>query len=203
MDKIYLSPAQDGTGEITEKRSRFIGNISRVSSESEALDFIKHIKKKYYDAKHSAYAYITDGIKRYSDDGEPAKTAGLPILDMLDNMQITDCVCVVTRYFGGILLGTGGLVRSYTAAAKAALDNAGIKKMTLHDKYLMKVPYSVFDSLKYISSEFGCEFTDCEFTDKIQLTAICEIDKSSNLLNKITSAFGANIEIEHIECIYR
>lgn len=84
MDSIYLSPEKRGTAEITEKRSRFIGNIVHVDSEEEAVEFVKQIKKEYYDAKHSAYAYITGGVKRYSDDGEPAKTAGLPILDMLD-----------------------------------------------------------------------------------------------------------------------
>lgn len=203
MKNIYLSPAQDGTGEFVEKKSRFIGNISRVTSEGEALDFIKYIKKKYYDARHSAYAYITDGIKRYSDDGEPAKTAGLPILEMLDNQCITDCVCVVTRYFGGILLGTGGLVRSYTAAAKAALENAGIKKMTLHNRFVIKSPYNIFDSFKYIAGECGCEIENCAYTDIITFDAVCDIDNSSDLLQKVSSAFGQNIEIEHKDQIYR
>lgn len=203
MNNIYLSPAQDGTGEITEKRSRFIGNISHVSSEEEALDFIKHIKKKYYDAKHSAYAYITEGTKRYSDDGEPAKTAGFPILDMLDNQGITDCVCVVTRYFGGILLGTGGLVRSYTQAAKVALENAGIKQMTLHDAFTLKIPYSVFNSVKYIASEYGCEFLECEYTDIITVNAVCETNNSDNLYEKLSSAFGINITIEKNGQTYR
>ena len=203
MDNIYLSPAQDGNGEIIEKRSRFIGNISHVTSEQEALDFIKYIKKKYYDAKHSAYAYIVEGIKRYSDDGEPAKTAGFPILDMLDNQKITDCVCVVTRYFGGVLLGTGGLVRAYTSAAKEALENAGIKQMTLHDVFNIKIPYSAFDCIKYIANEFGCEFTDCNYTDIISVTAVCEKEKSNNFCEKIKGAFGVNIILEHIDCTYR
>lgn len=203
MEKVYLSPAMPACAEITEKRSRFIGNIKHVDSEQEALDFVKSIKKQYHDAKHSAYAYITSDTKRYSDDGEPAKTAGLPILEMLDAQKITDCVCVVTRYFGGILLGTGGLVRAYTAAAKLALEEAGIKRLTLHNKYIMTVPYSAFDSVKYICSENECEFLNCDYTDVISVEAVCEEDKSEKLLASLTGAFGASIKIEFTEQLYR
>lgn len=203
MEKIYLSPAKHATVELVEKRSRFIGNITHIDSEQDAIDFVKFIKKKYYDAKHSAYAYITEGTKRYSDDGEPAKTAGLPILDMLDAQGITDCVCTVTRYFGGILLGTGGLVRAYTQAAKLALDEAGIKRMTLHNSYKIIIPYSLFDSVKYVASECGCEIEGCEYTDVITAYAVCESDKSDKMLESINSAFGVNVKIDFDETIYR
>lgn len=203
MEKVYLSPAKRASSEITEKRSRFIGNITHVKSEQEALDFVKSIKKEYYDAKHSAYAYIAGGVKRYSDDGEPAKTAGLPILDMLDAQKITDCVCVVTRYFGGVLLGTGGLVRAYTLAAKEALEEAGIKKMTLHNKYRIVIPYSLFDNVKYVCSQCKCEFTDCNYTDVINVEAVCETDSCDALEKALSGAFGIKIKLEFIEQIYR
>ncbi|MBE7050182.1 MAG: YigZ family protein [Ruminococcaceae bacterium] len=203
MEKIYLSPASSATAEIVEKRSRFIGNIAHIDSEEEALDFIKSIKKKYYDAKHSAYAYITSGIKRYSDDGEPAKTAGLPILEMLDAQKLTDCVCVVTRYFGGILLGTGGLVRAYTAAAKLSLEEAGIKRMSLHSKFIFTVPYSIFDSVKYVAGEVGCEFLNCDYTDVVSVEAVCKEELSQNLIDSLTGTFGTNIKYEFVENVYR
>lgn len=203
MENTYLSPAGFATAEITEKRSRFIGNIAHVESEQAAIEFVKSIKKEYYDAKHSAYAYMVGGVKRYSDDGEPAKTAGLPILDMLDAQKITDCVCVVTRYFGGVLLGTGGLVRAYTLAAKLSLEKAGIKKMTLHNKYQLTVPYSMFDSVKYVCGECECEFIDCAYTDVINVIAVCEAGKCDALKEAINGAFGINIKLEFLEQVYR
>lgn len=202
MSNIYMTVENEASGELTEKRSKFIGNICHVSCEEDAIAYVKAIKKKFYDANHSAFAYITENTKRYSDDGEPAKTAGLPILDMLDNEGISDVVCVVTRYFGGVLLGTGGLVRAYTGAAKLALENAGIKKLLLHDKYKITLPYSLFDSVKYIATECRCTFLNSEYTDKITIDAICKKEDSENLLNKLSGAFGINIKTEHIGEIF-
>ncbi len=202
MQNTYLTPSRPGKSEITEKRSRFIGNMIHINSEDEALEFIKSIKKEYYDAKHSAYAYITGSVKRYSDDGEPAKTAGLPILDMLDAQKITDCVCVVTRYFGGVLLGTGGLVRAYTQAAKLALEDSSIKKMTLHSKYQLTVPYSLFDNVKYVCTEAGCEFIDCSYTDVVNVICLCETEKCEDLEKALEGAFSNNIKLNFLEHIY-
>ena len=196
MEQIYLTPQKEATGELVEKKSRFIGSVCHVANEQIALEYIKRIKKKYYDANHNAYAYITENTKRYSDDGEPSKTAGLPILDMLENQGISDVVCVVTRYFGGTLLGTGGLVRAYTGAAKIALEQAGIKKMELHDKIIITVPYSLFDNVKYIATECNCEFVNCEYTDIITIDAVCKKTETENLFAKMDSAFGINIKIE-------
>ena len=202
MSNIYLTPEKEACAELIEKRSRFIGNIRHINSEEEAMYYIKALKKKYYDANHNAYAYITKDTKRYSDDGEPAKTAGLPILDMLDNQKITDVVCVVTRYFGGVLLGTGGLVRAYTGAAKLALETAGIKKMLLHDSIFLKIPYSQFDSAKYLANECMCQFIDCEYTDIISVSAICKKEDTLNFLEKLSSAFGVAIKAEIVGEIY-
>ena len=128
----YIRIEKNETCEITEKKSRFIAYLAYVTTEEDAQNFVSQIKKKHYDARHNVYAYILNsGGKKYSDDGEPSKTAGYPILEMLENEGVTDVVCVVTRYFGGTLLGTGGLIRAYTKSAKDCLEKAGVKKMIL------------------------------------------------------------------------
>ena len=121
MDKSYKTVYESGTGEIVEKKSRFIASVWPIQTEEDALNIIDQLKKKYWDAKHNCFAYvlgIKDEIQRCSDDGEPAKTAGKPILDILLGEEIHNALIVVTRYFGGTLLGTGGLVRAYQYAAK-------------------------------------------------------------------------------------
>ncbi len=126
----YLTIADIGQGEYVEKKSRFIGIAAPVSSQEEAAAYIAKEKAKYYDARHHCYAYrLRNGFQKYSDDGEPQGTAGLPILDILERKNITDCIIIVTRYFGGTLLGTGGLVRSYCAAGNAAIANAPLLAM--------------------------------------------------------------------------
>ena len=202
MENIYLTPEKEAKSELIEKRSKFIGSICHINSEEEALYYINKIKKEHYDANHNVFAYITNGTKRYSDDGEPSKTAGLPILDMLENQNITDVVCVVTRYFGGTLLGTGGLVRAYTGAAKLALENAGIKKMLLHTSLSVLIPYNLFDSVKYLAGECNCSFVSCEYTDKVLAYAICKKEDTDNLLEKLTAAFGINIKTEILGEMY-
>ncbi len=203
METVYITPALPASAELTEKRSRFIANIKSVNSEKDALEFIKEIKKKYYDAKHNVFAYITEDIKRYNDDGEPSKTGGYPVLEMLSNQNITDVVCVVTRYFGGVLLGTGGLVRAYGSAAKLALEAAGIKRMTLHDELIITVPYSLFESVKHLAGKNDCEFEDCEYSDIVRIKAVCPSQNTEALKNSITGAFGPNIEIKDIDKVYR
>lgn len=126
----YHTIAAQGAGEYVEKKSRFIGVALPVSTQEEAAEAVAREKAKYYDARHHCYAYrLRNGFQKYSDDGEPQGTAGLPILDVLERKNITDCIIVVTRYFGGTLLGTGGLVRSYCAAAGEALANAPLLTM--------------------------------------------------------------------------
>lgn len=130
-EKMYRTVLTGAEDEFTEKRSRFIGTICPVTAEEEALAFIRERQKQYWDAKHNVYAYVLDGgrLCRYSDDGEPQGTAGIPVLDVLQKEHLTDCAVVVTRYFGGILLGGGGLVRAYSHAAKLAVDAGGIVEM--------------------------------------------------------------------------
>ena len=143
-DNVRITVKRAAAATIEERKSEFIANVAPVSSEEEAREFIDSIKKKYYDARHNVFAYVLDGgsVSRFTDDGEPKGSAGIPVLNVL-KMTGVDGVCVVvTRYFGGILLGTGGLVRAYSAAAKAALDEAGIAVMRQYDICTVRCSYS-------------------------------------------------------------
>ena len=142
MKRVTLEKA--ASAELTEKKSVFIGYASPVESEEEAIEFIKAIKKKHADARHNVYAYMLNGggIARYSDDGEPQGTAGVPVLDIIRKGGFCDAVIVVTRYFGGILLGVGGLVRAYSAAARMAVEAAGIVTYDLFTEFSLTVSYN-------------------------------------------------------------
>ena len=163
----YLIPAKEGASEYIEKKSRFLGLIVPVTSEAEARAQLDAVKKREYDARHNCWAYILHtGQKRYSDDGEPQGTAGQPILNVLEREGVQDVLCVVTRYFGGILLGTGGLCRAYTKAAKDALDDAGISELRPWSVLQLDCPYALFERVKLelekrggtvISSEYGAQ----------------------------------------------
>ena len=147
--KEYRTVSQEAKEEFTEKRSRFIGWIKPVKTEEEAIEYINAIKSQHWDAKHNVYAYsLREGqISRYSDDGEPQGTAGVPVLEVLTHSGVTDAVIVVTRYFGGILLGTGGLVRAYSHAASIALKSAGVVIMRpCHQALLHKFCIECFQS---------------------------------------------------------
>lgn len=146
----YLVPSQYGEAEFVEKRSRFIGQVWPVESEKQARERIAETKSKYYDARHNCWCYaIRDGgIVRYADDGEPQGTAGQPMLEVFRRVGIENVLCVVTRYFGGILLGTGGLTRAYAHTAKLALDAAGIAEMRLWTCMDIISPYSLFERIK-------------------------------------------------------
>ena len=165
----YLIPAKEGASEYIEKKSRFLGLIVPVTSEAEARAQLDAVKKREYDARHNCWAYILhSGQKRYSDDGEPQGTAGQPILNVLEREGVQDVLCVVTRYFGGILLGAGGLCRAYTKAAKDALDDAGISELRPWSVLRLDCPYALFERVKLelekrggtvISSEYGAQIT--------------------------------------------
>lgn len=193
-DNIYTSVAKCAAAEITEKKSRFICNMCHAESESEAMDFIEKIKKQHYNAKHNVYAYIlNDGTKKYTDDGEPSKTAGLPILEMLEKQGITDVVCVVTRYFGGILLGTGGLVRAYTDSAKEGLKECGIITMEKCDILEFTLPYSSLQTAEYILKNSGAIIEDKEYFEYIIMTAYAKCSDTENILKAIGDTFGITV----------
>ena len=158
----YYIPTRAAESEFVEKRSRFIGYIKPVETEAEARAFVEKIKKRHYDARHNCWCYLLreGGVVRYSDDGEPQGTAGQPMLGVFEKEGITDLVCVVTRYFGGILLGTGGLLRAYTKGAKDALDAAGVSVVRRWVRQLVPCTYSLYERLKQETERFGAVIED-------------------------------------------
>ena len=158
MSEAYKTVYIGDTAEIVEKKSRFIANLEHVESEEEALAYIETIRKKYWDARHNCYAYCIgkkQELKRCSDDGEPSQTAGKPMLDVLTGAGLCDTVVVVTRYFGGTLLGTGGLVRAYTAAAKAGVEASEVIEKIPAVQFLVKVTYNQIGTLLYLLGQRG------------------------------------------------
>ena len=166
----YFVPCAEAETEFTEKRSRFIGRIQRVESEVDARAYIESIKKRHYDARHNCWCYIVHegGVVRYGDDGEPQGTAGQPMLNVLQREGVENAVCVVTRYFGGVLLGAGGLTRAYAKSAKDALDAAGKARMTLWTRQRVAIAYPLFDRVTRLaeaqngvieSSDYGADVT--------------------------------------------
>lgn len=168
----YLIPAKEGASEYIEKKSRFLGLIVPVTTEAEARAQLDAVKKREYDARHNCWAYILhSGQKRYSDDGEPQGTAGQPILNVLEREGVQDVLCVVTRYFGGILLGAGGLCRAYTKAAKDALGDAGISELRPWSVLRLDCPYALFERVKLELEKRGGTVISSEYGAQIALTA--------------------------------
>ena len=190
--------------EYTLKKSRFIGHICSVQTEDEASIFIKKIKTKYWDASHNVYAYsLRDGQnRRYSDDGEPQGTAGMPVLDVLLKEDIFDAVLVVTRYFGGTMLGAGGLVRAYSHTAKLAIDEAGIKIIKLYTVMSIDCPYSDYKSINSLIIEFLGVIVSCDFLDTIQLIFKIPNDEKELFVKKFNDLVFGRIEINVMEEIY-
>ncbi len=167
----YRSAAKAATAEFIIKKSRFIGRIAPVQSAAEAEEFIAQIKKQHRDAAHNCWAYsLRDGQMRYSDEGEPQGTAGLPILDVLQKKNLLDCAVVVTRYFGGILLGAGGLVRAYSQAASEAVNAAGIALMTPCQVLQVVCDYGFYGTLQRLLPSCGAEMLSADFMEEITVT---------------------------------
>ena len=169
----FKVPFQEAEAEYIEKKSRFLGLIVPVTTEAEARARLEAVKKREYDARHNCWAYILHtGQKRYSDDGEPQGTAGQPILNVLEREGVQDVLCVVTRYFGGILLGAGGLCRAYTKAAKDALDNAGISELRPWSVLRLDCPYALFERVKLETEKRGGLLRDTDYGAQIAMTAL-------------------------------
>jgi len=169
----YLVPFEDSESEFVEKRSRFIGYVWRVESEAEARAKIEATKKKHYDARHNCWCYIVreGGVVRYSDDGEPQGTAGQPMLNVFQREDITNVCCVVTRYFGGILLGAGGLARAYTKGAKDALTAAGVCKVSLWTLWDVPCTYPLFERVKLEVESCGGMVRDVDYGADVTIHA--------------------------------
>lgn len=182
----YLTVKQSASGEMIERKSRFIGTIKPVTTEEEAREFINSLKTKFYDANHNCFAFTLhkSGIMRYSDDGEPGGTAGIPMLEVLKKEKLWNTAVVATRYFGGIHLGAGGLVRAYTATAKLAIDSAVIVEMCLCTTFMLEIPYSLYERALIFTEENNGHVTDTDFTDNVTLT----VKIKTNLLEAFTDA---------------
>lgn len=195
--KSYKTVNGFASDEIIEKKSRFIGYIKPVKTEEEALSFISEISKKHWDATHNVYAYnIKDSnISRCSDDGEPAKTAGAPVLDVILKEEITDVVIVVTRYFGGTLLGTGGLVKAYSSSAKAALNKTEVVVMTNCTEFIISIPYTLLGKCENEFRANDVIVTKKEFADEVNIIAICRESDYNKLCEKFKEISNGKLEL--------
>lgn len=180
----YTTVRGTASAEIEEKHSRFIASVSFADTEQKALDFLASVRAQHRTARHNVYAYVLrEGNRtRYSDDGEPAKTAGLPVLEAIQHAGITDCVVVVTRYFGGILLGTGGLVRAYTASAAAGLAAAEIVTVRSCVSVEITVEYSLYERAALLFQQAGARLEEPVFSDKVFLRGIMPAGSEAGLL---------------------
>ncbi len=191
----YLVPTQFGQDEFTEKKSRFIGRLWPVETESEALAKIEEMRKQHYDATHNCWAYlIKDGAVRFSDDGEPGGTAGMPMLQVLQREGLFNVVCVVTRYFGGILLGAGGLVRAYTKGAKIAVDAAGKSIKRVWTVLYLPVPYSWYERVKLEVFAFDGIIRDTQFGADVELEVLLPEGRTDDFLLRLTDMSAATLE---------
>ncbi len=203
MDE-YLVPSEYGEDEFIEKKSRFIGRIWPVETEEEALARIQEMKKKHYDATHNCWAYIIrDGAVRFSDDGEPGGTAGMPMLQVLQREGLYNVVCVVTRYFGGILLGAGGLVRAYTKGAKIAVDAAGKSMKRVWTVLYVPCPYSFYERVRLEAEAFGGIVRKADFGAEVELELLFPEAKTQEFLDRLTDMTAGTVESMKIGQEYR
>ncbi len=191
----YYIPTGSSETEFMEKRSRFLGRVWPVDSEEEARARIEETKKKHYDARHNCWCYLLrDGPVRYSDDGEPQGTAGQPMLNVFQREGVVNVCCVVTRYFGGILLGAGGLVRAYTQSAKDALDAAGISVVRRWVEVLLPCSYAQFERVKLETEKFGGVIADTDYGADIALTVLLPEEQAEACLAHLLDATAGTVE---------
>lgn len=194
----FLSPAKQASAEYIVKRSRFIGTVSPAFTESEADSFVESVRAKYPDATHNVYAYsvgLGTPIERLSDDGEPKGTAGYPILDVIHKRSLRNVVCVVTRYFGGTLLGAGGLLRAYGKTANLALDEAGALKYIYHSLMRVRVAYDQFGRLQRELENQGCVIDNVDYGEAVQISAFVKEEAVPALTKRISDLTAGRAEI--------
>ena len=203
MDE-YLVPSGYGEDEFVEKKSRFIGRVWCVETEEEALEKVQQMKKQHYDATHNCWAYvIKDGPMRFSDDGEPGGTAGNPMMQVLQKENLYNVVCVVTRYFGGVLLGAGGLVRAYTKGAKIAIDAAGKSVKRIWTVLYLPCPYNFYERVKLEVAAFEGIIRDTQFGAEVELEILLAEGKTQAFLDRLTDMTAATVEAMEIGKEYR
>ena len=198
----YLALKEGGSGEIEEKKSRFIATLRPVETEEEAIVFIEEMKKKYWDARHNCYAYVLGAdaqIMRYSDDGEPGGTAGKPMLEVLLGSGVRNIAAVVTRYFGGTLLGTGGLVRAYTQAVKEGLRHCSVSSRRPGIRLTLKTDYNAVGKVLYLLEKSRLTPEDSAYETDVCLTVALPKEKRESLCKELTEATAGKIEIRELE----
>ena len=194
-----------GEGEIVEKKSRFIATVRIVESEEEAQLFIEEMKKKYWDARHNCSAFVIGArgeLTRCSDDGEPSGTAGRPMLEVLLGTGIRNIAVVVTRYFGGVLLGTGGLVRAYTQAVQEGIKNCETAVMRFGVRYRFMTDYNGIGKILYLLSERGIEQESADYGENVTLQVIVPVEQAALLVKEVTEATSGKTEITELERTY-
>ena len=200
----YRIPTKSGASEYVDKRSRFLGLVRPVGSEDEARTIIAACKKQYHDARHNCWCYLLrDGTERYSDDGEPQGTAGIPMLEGFRREGVCNVVCVVTRYFGGILLGTGGLVRAYTAAAKDALLDAGVNEMRQWASLRVTCPYSLYDRVRLEAEKLGAVFENTDYGADITLALLLPEEAAEPFAQTLRELSAGRLVPEKVGSVFR
>ena len=195
----YKTIRQEATGEITEKKSRFIATLRPVETEEEALAFIAEMKKKYWDARHNCSAYIIVAdkpVERCSDDGEPSRTAGMPMLEVLKGAGLKNICAVVTRYFGGVLLGTGGLVRAYQAATSEGIKNSVIQSCKYLNRIKLTLDYTAYGKVQYYTVSEHLTAEEPEFSDSVSVTFLLDDEQRGKLISFATEATSGTVGIE-------
>lgn len=194
-----------GSGEIVEKKSRFIAEVHPVTDEEQAMKILEETRKKYWDARHHCWAYIlgrNPAAERMSDDGEPAGTAGKPILEVIRGRELTNVLVIVTRYFGGTLLGTGGLVRAYSQATQAGLAASKIVAREHGKKVVIKTDYNGIGKLQYIAAQMELTTIDTEYSDKVVMKLLVKEDICGQFVKKVVEATAGQAVIDDSEDIY-
>ncbi len=205
MPEPYRICYRGGQGEIVEKKSRFIANVRPVKSEEEAVAFIEETRKKYWDARHNCYAYVCgerNQQMKCSDDGEPSQTAGRPMLDVLLGEHLHDVCVVVTRYFGGTLLGTGGLVRAYSQAVKEGLADCCILEKLPGRKLTVTSDYTAIGKLQYLSAQAGLTILDTQYTDQVVTILLVPESQVPSVISQITEATNGTARMECSDPFY-
>ena len=205
MTEQYKTVYEGGEGELVEKKSRFIATVRPVKTEEEANQFVEEMRKKYWDARHNCWAFILgerQEFKRCSDDGEPSQTAGKPMMDVLTGAGLTDVAVVVTRYFGGTLLGTGGLVRAYSGAVQEGLKNSTVITKYLGVKLSVTTDYNGVGKLQYLFGQKEIPILSAEYTDKVVFTVLVESSRIQEIKKAITSATSATAQMEESDPVY-
>ena len=198
----YKTVLEGGTGEITEKKSRFIATVRPVSSEEEALAFLEESRKKYWDARHNCYAYSVGMNREYtrcSDDGEPSGTAGKPILEVLSGNECSNCLCIVTRYFGGVLLGTGGLIRAYTSASKEALDDCLTGELVEGVHAYLDADYNYVGKIQHLCIQDDITVVNTEYSDNVIFELMMEKQVRQKFEKALTEMSSGSIGLREIK----